>query len=292
VSELGLRLKTAREEKGYSYEELQQITKIQKRYLIAIEEGDFSKMPGEFYGRAFVKSYSEAVGLDSDMVFEEHKDELPHPKREPTDLPPRVNRSKPQTFREKSKLASFIPTVVAVLFILVIAAGLWLFKLDGGDDSTGVSRQEQQSNPNVELTDTVENNEEKNDEMNEETNEENEDNLDDNELEEDEEVDEEASLVFEESEGDSSRYSLDGTDAFDLSMEFSDQSWVRISDGNGERIHEQTHSSGDKINYDLSDESEVTIRVGSTLTADLYINDVLLEYPLEQTTQNIVIEFR
>ncbi|MCD8511637.1 MAG: helix-turn-helix domain-containing protein [Bacillus sp. (in: Bacteria)] len=48
LSELGIRLKNAREEKGYTLDDLQKITKIQKRYLVAIEEGDFSRLPGDF----------------------------------------------------------------------------------------------------------------------------------------------------------------------------------------------------------------------------------------------------
>ena len=48
LTELGARLKEARLAKGYSLEDLQEITKIQKRYLIGIEEGNYSIMPGSF----------------------------------------------------------------------------------------------------------------------------------------------------------------------------------------------------------------------------------------------------
>ncbi len=61
---LGERLKEARTAKGYSLDDLQSITKIQKRYLSGIENEDYSMMPGAFYVRAFIKQYSEAVGLD------------------------------------------------------------------------------------------------------------------------------------------------------------------------------------------------------------------------------------
>lgn len=48
VAELGTRLKEARLSKGYSLDDLQEITKIQKRYLVGIEEGNYSIMPGSF----------------------------------------------------------------------------------------------------------------------------------------------------------------------------------------------------------------------------------------------------
>ena len=40
MSELGTRLKEARIAKGYSLEDLQDLTKIQKRYLAGIEDGN------------------------------------------------------------------------------------------------------------------------------------------------------------------------------------------------------------------------------------------------------------
>ncbi|MDA6131043.1 helix-turn-helix domain-containing protein, partial [Escherichia coli] len=47
-----------------SLDDLQKVTKIQKRYLMGIEEGDYSMMPGKFYVRAFIKQYAEAVGIE------------------------------------------------------------------------------------------------------------------------------------------------------------------------------------------------------------------------------------
>ncbi|MCG6183460.1 helix-turn-helix domain-containing protein, partial [Anoxybacillus sp. LAT_26] len=68
MTELGKRLREAREEKNMSLDELQEMTKIQKRYLIGIEEGNYAIMPGTFYVRAFIRQYAEAVGLDPDEL--------------------------------------------------------------------------------------------------------------------------------------------------------------------------------------------------------------------------------
>ena len=77
MTELGTRLKEARLSKGYSLDDLQEITKIQKRYLVGIEEGNYSIMPGTFYVRAFIKQYAEAVGLDPEEILEQYKNEIP-----------------------------------------------------------------------------------------------------------------------------------------------------------------------------------------------------------------------
>lgn len=73
MNEIGQKLREARIEKGYTLDDLQQITKIQKRYLIAIEEGNFDALPGSFYVRAFIKQYAQTVGLDNDALLQNTK---------------------------------------------------------------------------------------------------------------------------------------------------------------------------------------------------------------------------
>ena len=43
---VGKKLREAREKKGLTLDDLQQATKIQKRYLIAIEDEKFDELPG------------------------------------------------------------------------------------------------------------------------------------------------------------------------------------------------------------------------------------------------------
>lgn len=75
MNEIGEILKEARIEQGYTLDDLQQTTKIQKRYLQAIEEGNIDILPGRFYARAFVKQYADIVGLDGEELLAEHLNE-------------------------------------------------------------------------------------------------------------------------------------------------------------------------------------------------------------------------
>src|SRR5699024_820231 len=58
--------------------------KNSKRYLQAIEQGNFQTLPGTFYARAFIKEFANAVGLDADLLLEEHKGEIPVPEEDTT----------------------------------------------------------------------------------------------------------------------------------------------------------------------------------------------------------------
>ena len=71
-SVIGQELQNARLDKGLSLDDIQQSTKIQKRYLAAIENGQFDQLPGAFYESAFVRQYASAVGLDVTEFMQNH----------------------------------------------------------------------------------------------------------------------------------------------------------------------------------------------------------------------------
>ena len=70
MRELGDLLRRAREDKGMTIEDIQNRTKIRRRYLEALEEGDLRIIPGGVYLRGFLQNYAEAVGLPPSQVLE------------------------------------------------------------------------------------------------------------------------------------------------------------------------------------------------------------------------------
>ncbi|MFA9558018.1 helix-turn-helix domain-containing protein [Evansella sp. AB-rgal1] len=280
MSELGARLKAAREEKGYSLEELQVKTKIQKRYLIAIEEGDFSRLPGDFYARAFVKSYADVVGIPAEVLFEEHRDELPQSKKEHAEIPPRVNRSRPKLVKKRSKLASLVPTLIAVIFVLAIIGGFWYYYQSLDSNNTGVTREEAQSGANVDLSGSEI---EDNDELNEDEDE-NEPVEDEPEREPDPEPEPEPELTFNRVEGNTTYFTLSNADVIEMRMEFTGASWISIPVIG----YQNTYQSGDEFSTEFEEE-EVTFHLGNSGNTVIFIKDHQVEYQIPNNVQYIVV---
>jgi hypothetical protein len=61
---LGEFLRRERELRQISLDDVAERTKISRRYLEAIEEGQYDRLPGEIFVRGFIRSYAQSVGLD------------------------------------------------------------------------------------------------------------------------------------------------------------------------------------------------------------------------------------
>lgn len=57
------KLKEVREKKGYTLEQVSDILKIRKQYLLDLEEGDLEDIPGQVYVEGYRKIYHEFLGL-------------------------------------------------------------------------------------------------------------------------------------------------------------------------------------------------------------------------------------
>jgi cytoskeleton protein RodZ len=68
--EIGQELKAAREAMGLSLEEVEQATKIRRKYLQALENEQFDLLPGAVYAKAFLKNYARFLNLDVEETME------------------------------------------------------------------------------------------------------------------------------------------------------------------------------------------------------------------------------
>ena len=75
MTQLGERLRAARESQGISLSQAAVETRILQRYLIAIEDGDFQHLPGDVYARGFIRNYALYLGLPPDELIELYRRE-------------------------------------------------------------------------------------------------------------------------------------------------------------------------------------------------------------------------
>lgn len=70
---IGEKLQERRRKLGKSLKEVESELRIRPAYLSALENDDFEKLPGEAYVKAFLRSYSEYLGLDSNEIINDYK---------------------------------------------------------------------------------------------------------------------------------------------------------------------------------------------------------------------------
>ena len=127
MADIGDKLRSAREAKGLSIEDIEKATKIQGRYLTAIEQDDFDKLPGDFYVRAFIRQYAQVVGLDGKQLLSEYHNDIPQaePEEYVEDSIDNKSEEVSKTTSNKKKIwKEYLPRIiVGVGIILAVQIG-------------------------------------------------------------------------------------------------------------------------------------------------------------------------
>ena len=72
-AKIGRILEQKRKEKGLSLDEVEQATKIRKRYLDGLEREDYAVLPDGVYAQGFLKTYANYLGLDGEALSRQLK---------------------------------------------------------------------------------------------------------------------------------------------------------------------------------------------------------------------------
>jgi cytoskeletal protein RodZ len=166
---LGEELKRKREEQGKSLTAISETTRIVTRFLKAIEEDNFSVLPGGIFTRSFIRAYAREVGMDeaeaTALYLQQTTPQEVHESPPSSSPPEPALESAPQATvgRDESPISLPLtspgfgsrvnwPTVVTVLAILLLGGVIVLVitrmnREEPGDSRSVATAPKQQSHP-------------------------------------------------------------------------------------------------------------------------------------------------
>jgi cytoskeletal protein RodZ len=106
-------LRRARELRGLTLERIANETKIPRRHLEALERDNLTAIPTGFYGRAELRTYAQAVGLDQRLALAQLESAL---------APPDTHEPRETPSRKESTTSPLPYIAMAVIAIGVVAA--------------------------------------------------------------------------------------------------------------------------------------------------------------------------
>ncbi|KFN01383.1 helix-turn-helix domain-containing protein [Bacillus clarus] len=283
MAELGQRLKEAREAKGFSIDQLYEITKIQKRYLVTIEEGDYSILPGAFYARAFIKQYADAVGLNGEELLVEYQSTIPQ--SENHEVPIVSTGQKTQETMQKASslpIADHMPKILIALLVIAFGVAIWFVvqMLAGKDDgqvkdskSEQIEVQKAKNSPLDAKKDEVKAEEPKKEEPKKE------------EPKKEEQAQQppagENEIKVLGTSGKVSTFEIHNNKTLELEITAKGASYVGVKDDAGSDIFNGTLQEGQTEKRDLSTVKEVHLNIGSAPNVDIKLNGQAVTFPLD-----------
>lgn len=283
MSELGALLKKARIERGITLEQLQDITKIRKRYLEAIEEGEYHVLPGSFYARAFIKSYAEAVGLNPDEIVRLYRDAIPETEQPPLQLETVRAKSKTKAFARTDNIARWAATLLVLFFFVLIAAIIYHFVLS---DRDGERDNLADDPPLTDRTDTGD--------LGNNGSDPSPDPLPPSDTPEDngEQAPPDPDLQYVTTDGTTHIYNVTNASSIllELSMTESDcWVWVKKGGSDGEELAQKTYRKGETVSWEVEDSAY--IRLGFPRGVSLKVNGIDVEKERLNTENPINLQF-
>ncbi|MFB6728809.1 helix-turn-helix domain-containing protein [Bacillus mobilis] len=294
MTELGQKLKEARGTKGLSIDQLHEITKIQKRHLVAIEEGNYDVLPGAFYARAFIKQYADAVGLNGEELLVEYQSTIPQ--SEKRDVPQVSTGQKTQETMQKSSswpIADHMPKILVALLVIAFGVVIWFVfqALTGkGDEKVPNAQSEKievkkaENSPLDTKKDEVKAEEPKKEEPKKE------------EPKKEEQPaqptgQQEVKVVG--TTGKVSTLEIHNNKTLELEISGKGASYVDVKDDTGKVILNTTVQEGQIEKHDVSTLKEVRLNIGNATNIEVKLNGQVVAYPLDpekELHQRLVIK--
>jgi len=117
----GQDLKRERELRGISLKEIADFSKINLRFLKALEDNRLDILPGKFFTRGIIRTYAKYLGLEEEKVLNQYYETIQYQDKKNKGKVSK-KESPPETSKKKRKLISFS---IFVIFVLVILLSLF-----------------------------------------------------------------------------------------------------------------------------------------------------------------------
>ncbi|EHQ90316.1 helix-turn-helix domain-containing protein [Desulfosporosinus youngiae] len=142
----GQMLRTAREEKGWSLLETEEITKIRVRYIQALEEEEYGIIPGATYVKGYLRTYSKQLGINPDEIIELYSSSIKPEPAPVIEIPDRMVKS--HSLRVRPVI---IGSMALAAIALAIGIKIW-YQPEGSVPDPGYTSPPMISSPNTETT--------------------------------------------------------------------------------------------------------------------------------------------
>jgi transcriptional regulator with XRE-family HTH domain len=126
MAEIGATLREARMRARIDVSEIEAKTKIRAKYLRALENEEWSLLPGPTFVKSFLRTYAQALGLDGKALVEEYRlnHERPNDLYEPIASQPRRRPGgRPGASRGYIAAVGAVMAVIIVLIVLLATGG-------------------------------------------------------------------------------------------------------------------------------------------------------------------------
>lgn len=270
MQSLGEQLRRARQEKNLTLEEVNNRTKIQLRYLEALEKGDPTPFAGEVYFKGALRNYAQVVGLDPEKILAQFYQLKQKP---PIELPPppeqkepareikkdrETEQTRPASTFSRNRLA--FNWWVILLVLAIVVAGIWISVYKSRNPSKppvlpGEFTPPQKEQPAEEPTGPPA--------------------VTPEEPSLQVIIDSHQSTVAE------TAYMVSGAEKLEISLNFTGNCWINLF-SDGHELYQQTYRSGQEISAEGN--QKIWVRLGNPLAVKLTINGENIKELQEQVT--------
>ena len=296
VTELGKALREARKAKGLSIDDIQELTKIQKRYLEAIEEENYKILPGQFYVKAFIRQYAEVVGVDESefavpnntVVTQEivEKEEVEPIKPIKEEIPSRSTKTTREPINVKeSPVMEYLPRILIGVLVIGIIAIVWMI-VPNNSGKNVKNNPSQSSNPVVEKP--------KNNPLDQKTK--------DTQQKETQTTDQTQGTVQPTTPSEQvltvasttrKKTTIEVSKNQALKVDITAKggiSYLAIKNELGKSFFANNLNDGQTQSFDFTNENEVILNVGATQNVEIRVNGEVLQLPSKSPHQHITIK--